>query len=647
MGSLIILIITLIYYTDGQQTNNTGRCQFPSHFLGDWYSIDQGVELHTLINPMQMTNEIIADSECFGIKVFNDTIDADGYYDGQILVHNKVTNCYQCFEMYHRTVNIIQYKQSTCVSPTGNRAPKFDDICQAIVPQSDLLTMFRVTLQTVNCKTTWEGTFGFSYEVDEGGGGICNSTMNAIVACQQPGSPYVDNQVFTMNFGKCKEVTSSLNQQIRFQCMGSWTDGEGNIYSGLTDIGKEVYRERFRCMMTRQDQQYADNTRFYSLTRWAECSSLKSPYDGPIRLKMMPAYIGSLGVKVYGTDLVTPSCNFPRNFTGTWFTTAEFDSDVVINATHIYFKTKLDQYTYRESLFSCQQNRDSRYLVTAVTIGRCEVDYICFDFMPRHHNIIRWRMGRPSRLSSTDQLVPNFLERKFRQACMWTSFTLNRDDTDWRYSTFILNPPAPVPCPIGGRYKFTQIGKDEDKYVTRIRGITERPRHLIDCKGYTSEFKSCDDNPKKIYVDAEYCPTLDHTGKPIGEYDIADRELNCVGYWLEDMRSYMITYDMEDAVSAFRCWVYERLDWRDMVASRAIRAACGRNQTAFSTTSAQGASLQLILTESERLFDMCPQRYDTGVNPYEKELKIYVMAGAERLSWTAQIVVFIFAIMWL
>lgn len=37
--------------------------------------------------------------------------------------------------------------------------------------------------------------------------------------------------------------------------------------------------------------------------------------------------------------------------------------------------------------------------------------------------------------------------------------------------------------------------------------------------------------------------------------EIADRELNCVGYWLEDMKSYMITYDMEDAVSAFRCWV--------------------------------------------------------------------------------------------
>lgn len=37
--------------------------------------------------------------------------------------------------------------------------------------------------------------------------------------------------------------------------------------------------------------------------------------------------------------------------------------------------------------------------------------------------------------------------------------------------------------------------------------------------------------------------------------DEPDRELNCVGYWMEDMRSYMVTYDEEDAVTQFRCWV--------------------------------------------------------------------------------------------
>ena len=79
---------------------------------------------------------------------------------------------------------------------------------------------------------------------------------------------------------------------------------------------------------------------------------------------------------VYGVDLVQPGCNFPRNFTGTWYTTAEFDSDVVINNTHIYLKTKIDEYTYQESIFTCQQQRDSRYLVTAVTVGRWSVSTV-------------------------------------------------------------------------------------------------------------------------------------------------------------------------------------------------------------------------------------------------------------------------------
>ena len=73
---------------------------------------------------------------------------------------------------------------------------------------------------------------------------------------------------------------------------------------------------------------------------------------------------------LYGSQLVEPGCNLPRNFTGTWFTTGEFDTDVVMNATHIYFKTKIDQFTFRESYFTCQQNYGSRYLMTAVTVGK-------------------------------------------------------------------------------------------------------------------------------------------------------------------------------------------------------------------------------------------------------------------------------------
>lgn len=67
-----------------------------------------------------------------------------------------------------------------------------------------------IDIQTVNCKATIEGCYGFSYEVDYGGGSICDSPQNLITACQLPGSVYVDNQVFDMSFGECADVASSL-----------------------------------------------------------------------------------------------------------------------------------------------------------------------------------------------------------------------------------------------------------------------------------------------------------------------------------------------------------------------------------------------------------------------------------------------------
>lgn len=41
--------------------------------------------------------------------------------------------------------------------------------------------------------------------------------------------------------------------------------------------------------------------------------------------------------------------------------------------------------------------------------------------------------------------------------------------------------------------------------------------------------------------------------------EIADREMICAGYWQEDMKSYLITYDDEDPMSGVRCWVGQQL----------------------------------------------------------------------------------------
>jgi len=82
--------------------------------------------------------------------------------------------------------------------------------------------------------------------------------------------------------------------------------------------------------------------------------------------------------------------------------------------------------------------------------------------------------------------------------------------------------------------------------------------------------------------------------------DEPDNYLQCVGYWQENQLSYLVTYDTEDSVAIFRCWVYERLGWKDIRMSRALRAACGPNQTPRSYSEAEGASLRLDLHENER-----------------------------------------------
>ena len=65
----------------------------------------------------------------------------------------------------------------------------------------------------VNCISTFEGVYQYTYEVRYGGGGICDNKESMIRACQDPGSAYVDNQVFRMQFAKCRDVSTSYNKR--------------------------------------------------------------------------------------------------------------------------------------------------------------------------------------------------------------------------------------------------------------------------------------------------------------------------------------------------------------------------------------------------------------------------------------------------
>lgn len=40
--------------------------------------------------------------------------------------------------------------------------------------------------------------------------------------------------------------------EIRFQCMGRWMDTNENIFMAVADLGQEIQRFRFRCLVNIQ-----------------------------------------------------------------------------------------------------------------------------------------------------------------------------------------------------------------------------------------------------------------------------------------------------------------------------------------------------------------------------------------------------------
>jgi hypothetical protein len=233
-------------------------------------------------------------------------------------------------------------------------------------------------------------------------------------------------------------------------------------------------------------------------------------------------------------------------------------------------------------------------------INGCQKDYVCFDFVPRHHNIIRYRRGQA------------MITDKFATVCAWTMFD---DEIEWKYSIMITKSPVSIKCPVAGKFKFDQKG--EIPFETRIRGgVTSIPRPNVYCKENISDFSVCDTDQKIIQVDADHCISVDYFGRPVDIYSEPDFQMQCIGFWKENLKSYLITYDRLDAYSKFRCWVYQRADLNRIFMSMSVGAFCHIKQDVTSGTSREGAQIALEMIEYEREHDDCGMYFDDGSDPY-------------------------------
>ncbi|CAF2220699.1 unnamed protein product [Rotaria magnacalcarata] len=604
---MAIKLFSIIFFIE--TVNCQFQCKFDRPILGEYYSYENGLETHTSFKKngnidrlfyrresgRGATANIItvldnhALGECVYLNWKENPFRHVSKHHYQLIYRDKTKSCYQCFEIYNRTHNILQIRKSECdeVTSISTNQMNIQDLCLTINEEAEFDTLFLKTYSAEECRATIYGTYHFTYEFREGGIGICDNSISRLVSCPDPGTPFdAVNERFWMTYGYCRNLVSSIDAQPLYQCLGHWFNEKGDIFTAIANerVGSERWYDKFRFIIT------------------------------PI----IP-------------EVPTATCFFPDNFTGEWINTANVNARTIINATHIYEIARVNNRGWlRETYYVCQQTSRSQYLVKAVTTGECFSYYICFDFKDRHHNILRYRKSK----SFMSNVYDNLSKRDpLYEVCSWISFG---NDANWKYQVLALDPPAPIECPFTGMWTFKQVGQSNSLIQTRIRGgITPQPRDhgwyiTCDPKYMVSQWTICKDDTKAMLADREYCRQSDPYGTPIGVYEQADYIYQCAGYWREDSRSYLITYDRDDPYINFKCWVYERIDYDKIYLSRSAGSFCGFNQTSQSYEAKDGADLKIELEEAERIHDDCPIRYDDGRNPWQliDEFLFYYASGS-------------------
>lgn len=381
---------------------------------------------------------------------------------------------------------------------------------------------------------------------------------------------------------------------VEYSCLGDWLVGK-NHYFAVANTKESRKDEKYRCFLKNRDDDL-----YLGVSITAECNTLNTPEKSPERMRVTP-------VK---SEVVEPGCRLPQNFSGEWVNTANIDADVVINETHIIETYFPDRARYRRTIYVCKEQRDTRIMMARLTVDGCQKDYVCFDFVPKHHNIIRYRKGIP------------VIKDDFSTTCSWVQFP-NKEQ--WKYDLFLAKHPVPVRCPVAGKFNFTQRG--ESPFKTRILGgVTLSPRPDIHCKQNISDLSVCDTDQKEMWIDENYCLSVDHLGRPVDIYSDPDYKMKCIGFWKENLKSYLITYDDLDPLSRYRCWVYQRADLNRILMSQAVGAFCNLQQEVTSWNYTEGAVVSLDMVEYERERDQCPLHFDDGADPWiqaENHFKIF------------------------
>ncbi|XP_045118483.1 uncharacterized protein LOC123508688 isoform X1 [Portunus trituberculatus] len=570
MQRALVFASVLAGVCDGSQQSITAAEPFPLLLRGEWFSWEEGREVDTSINEGWFKS--------LGQPVDAAQLRRDSFQ--YVFSHHQ---CFVCVRLLVRSWNVLEKLEGPCVSDGSDVAAA----CRWLEGrQQSGVMLFRSDPTPINCRPALHGLFHFAWQNKFSFTGECDHPEAMVRSCQEPGSQFlIDSQKFTINFKKCEGVGHSFDATREYTCLGDWYVGR-NHYFAVANTKESRREERYRCFVRDREEDL-----YMGLSITPECLVLKTPQNSPVRFRLSYAK----------HEIIPPGCYLPRNLTGKWESSGIGEAQMVINSTHIT-ETMWRGYAAKTTTYTCLEQRGNRYLMAKQSVEGCQTEYVCWELVPRHHNIVRYRV-------SWALIYQDF------QVCDYANF---RSGREWKYDTLIADSPAPVSCPFGGRFMFQQEG-GSPLQPRIVGGITTSPLDSYHCPTRRTVMSVCDRERRLIEIDLDLCVSLNKDGHPVDFNSVIDYRLQCVGFWQENLLSYLVTHDPSDSVSRFRCWVYQRVSDTQIRLSQSVGAACGLRQTFMSSNFTESASVALTLTLNERLYDYCPMFYDNGKNPWQEQ----------------------------
>nr|XP_012225943.1 PREDICTED: uncharacterized protein LOC105674304 [Linepithema humile] len=461
---LSLAVTCFLWYVIIAKETRLSGCQTPINIRGTWFSWENGRNTLTEINDDSMTGR----GECIHMTSRYNTNHSFVFRDMTVK-----TTCYHCVQLIVRTVNILEKLEVICLNLAAGVEPTVENVCKDLNVNQQFITLFKENYTPVNCRSALEGVWQFAYQNRFRFTGECNQPDAQIRSCQTAGSQFlITNQKFNITYKKCPGMEGTLDGLVEYSCLGDWFVDKNHFFA-VANTKESRKDEKYRCFLRNRDDDL-----YIGVSITAECNTLKTVEKSPERLRITP-------VKA---EVVEPNCRLPQDMVGNWINTNNIDADVVINETHIIETHYPDVGRYRRTIYVCREQRDAKVMMARLTVDGCQKDYVCFEFVRRHHNVIRYRRGIA------------VIKDNFHTVCSWVQFP-NKEK--WKYDLYLAKDPVPVRCPVAGKFMFKQVG--DIPFETRILGgITKSPRPNIYCKQNISDFSVCSTEQKEISIDEEY-----------------------------------------------------------------------------------------------------------------------------------------------